>query len=172
MRRSPATFGLYTCLLITCLFAVPDCVSYDAAVEEICQQACEQRKRCEPELFAQLFPMSGQCPLACENDWLVARRDETPECETAWKREFLCVAKLSCADLQIWREALPDQFDAYPCQAQEQAADTACGYECVDGQACHGWESCVGGVCTAIACESADDCPEGVWCYAGACSPI
>lgn len=172
MRGSPTTFVLHACLLISCLITTSACVDYDAAVEEICQQACDQRQRCEPALFGQLFPMSGQCPLACENDWIVARREEIPECESAWKRDFLCVARLSCANLKIWREALPDQIETYPCKAQDQAADTACGYECVDNQDCHGWEGCEGGVCTPIACESADDCPDGVWCYSGACSPI
>ena len=148
------------------------CQTYEPATEAICQTACEQRLACEPEDFAAQFAGLYECRLACEQDWLMVRRDETPACERAWKRAFVCVADLDCETLALWRTGDPRQDPSLPCAHRLLEAELACAYECVDDLDCRGWEECAAGACVALSCETAEDCPAGVWCSNGLCSPI
>jgi len=157
-----------------CLLALglASCQAYQPATEVICEDACTQRLTCEPDAFWSQFTHEGECRLACENDWLSARRDETSGCEQAWKRAFTCVAALSCEQLAEWRTGDPHTDPGLPCARQSLEAELSCTYQCVYAQDCRGWEVCSSGTCVARACETADDCPAGVWCTDGSCSPI
>ena len=165
MERSVKTIILVALL-------VGGCQTYDPATQAICESACAQRQTCEPDAFWQQFGHAQECQLACENDWLSVRRDETPECERAWKQAFLCVGALSCEELAVWRAGDPHQDPSLPCAHRLLESELACTYECVDDLDCRGWERCAAGACVARSCETADDCPAGVWCANGLCSPL
>ncbi len=148
------------------------CQSYDPITSSLCTQWCSQQKKCSPKQYANAFSHDRECEISCSNQWLFMGQNETPECEGFTKNLTVCLAELDCADFIEWKNRTSDETYTGPCHNETIGINTSCLYECTRDDHCAGWEYCDSGSCEPRPCNSAEDCPEGVWCADGVCHPL
>ncbi len=153
-------------------FAAASCQTYEPATPSICVAWCQEMKECSPEEYSRSFSYERECQISCENQWLFMSRNETPECERITKNLTVCLLDLSCDDFATWKDRASDGTYQGPCQNETIGLTVYCSYECTRDDHCAGWEYCDSGSCKPRPCDSAQDCPDGIWCTDGVCQPL
>lgn len=148
------------------------CQNYQPATSSVCAAWCQHMKECAPKEYAASFSHERQCQIACENQWLFMNRNETPACENSTKNLSTCLVELSCEDFSRWKDRSSDEDYQGPCRNETVGLSVYCNYECTRDDHCAGWEFCDSGSCEPRPCDTAKDCPDGIWCTEGVCQPL
>jgi len=166
------TPGLVAVLLVGAL-AASSCDKHEddgVSVSQICRAQCAQLEECRPEEFDGLYGSMSECRDACEDDVADELGEVEPECEDEYAGFLLCVAEMTCGELDAYQNAgdldgcEDESNDFESCDGNDQT-DQDNVAACQEVQDAVNGLDCMSGYPMDLSCETYGACPSDITDY-------